>query len=115
MRIDNLLSDDAVTAELGQRLAALRLARQITQAQLADAAGISKRTVERIEGGASTQLTNVIRYLRGLDAVGLLEGLLPPPTANPIDLLEGRGKRRQRARPSATEEAAAAWVWGEDK
>lgn len=117
MRIENILSDEAVTRELGQRLAALRLARQVTQAQLAEKAGISKRTVERLEDGASTQLFNLIRYLRALEMLDALEGLLPAATANPIDQLERRGRTRRRARPDAhaVAEPDTPWTWGEDR
>jgi transcriptional regulator with XRE-family HTH domain len=115
MRIDDQSSDETITVELGKRLAALRLSRQITQAQLAHEAGISKRTVERIEDGESTQLVNVIRYLRALDALSALEALVPPVTSDPLGLIERRGQRRQRARPRATPAVASTWVWGEDK
>ncbi|MCA9576250.1 MAG: helix-turn-helix transcriptional regulator [Polyangiales bacterium] len=117
MRIDNHLSDESVTAELGERLAALRVARSLTQEQLSVAAGISKRTVERLEGGGSTQLVNLIRCLRALDTLSAMDALVPPATSDPIDLLQRRGKRRQRvrARAEAPAPTPAAWVWGDDK
>ena len=46
MKISRDLSDEAILREVGGRLAAARLARNLTQAALADAAGVSKRTVE---------------------------------------------------------------------
>lgn len=44
---------------------------QLTQADLGEQAGVSKSTVERVEIGASVQLTTVIRILRILDLCGL--------------------------------------------
>lgn len=59
MNIDEMLSDEAVLAELGQRLARLRVERDYTQAMLAEQAGISKRTLERLEAGPSCQLNSL--------------------------------------------------------
>lgn len=60
------MTDAAVLAELGERLARLRLQRNLTQAQLAREAGVSKRTLIRLERGESSQVTNLIRVVRSL-------------------------------------------------
>ena len=128
MKFSNILSDDAVMEELGHRIAAARLERQMTQAQLAEAAGVSKSTVERLEDGASAQLTNVVRCLRALDKLEGLERLLPETPANPIELLKRKGTRRSRVRPSKgggtsqsrpgpTQDTplVPGWAWGDKK
>ncbi len=115
MTITNLSTDDAVLLELGQRLARQRLSQGITQEQLADAAGVSKRTVQRLEDGAPAQLPNLIRCLRALGCLDALDALLPHDARNPIDLLERRGQPRQRARPGVAEPAAKPWVWGDEQ
>jgi serine/threonine-protein kinase HipA len=98
MKLTNSLSDDAVLTEVGRRMAATRIERHMTQAQLAEAAGVSKRTVERLEDGASTQLSNLIRCLRALDRLEGIERRLPEMPANPIELLKRSGASRTRAR-----------------
>ena len=65
MKITNLTTDDAALVEFGRRSADARLTRQMTQAQFAEAAGVSKRTIERLEDGASTQFGNLIRCRTG--------------------------------------------------
>ena len=117
MKISSLTTDDAALAELGRRIAEARLARQMTQAQFAQAAGVSKRTVERLEGGASTPTANLVRCLRALDKLDGLDRLLPQSPPNPIDLLERHGKTRQRARPDPDEGAGAGrpWTWGDEQ
>ncbi len=97
MRISGLLTDDAVLAEVGARLAATRLARNLTQQALATEAGVSKTTVERAETGLSVTLPNFLRILRALDLMDGLEQLLAPPLASPVDLVRREGRRRQRA------------------
>jgi DNA-binding XRE family transcriptional regulator len=65
MPIHRLMSDAALLQELGQRIARLRLERNLSQSQLAEQAGISKRTLERLEAGAAaTQLSLFLRVLR---------------------------------------------------
>jgi transcriptional regulator with XRE-family HTH domain len=115
MRFTNLLTDEAVQVEIGHRIAAGRLARQLTQAQLAEAAGVSKRTVERLEDGASTQLCNLLRCLRALDMLAGLERLLPEALISPIELLKRRGRLRARARPPKDARPTVAWSWGDEE
>ena len=115
MRIENALTDEALLTELGERLAQFRLNQNITQAELAERAGVSKRTVERIEAGASTQLANLVRLLR---ALGLLENfklLAPEPTPSPMEQLKLQSKARVRA-SSKTEKSLRSgnWQWGDE-
>jgi transcriptional regulator with XRE-family HTH domain len=128
MKFTNLLSNDAVTQEMGRRIATARLERQMTQAQVAEAAGVSKRTIERLEDGQPTQVANLIRCLRVLDKLEGLERLLPEASINPMEHLKGRTTQRQRARPPKADDAArsttgpsanaptrSAWVWGDKR
>lgn len=115
MKYTNLLSDAAVMAELGHRITETRLARQMTQAKLAEEAGVSKRTVERLEGGESTQLSNLIRCLRVLKKLEGFEHLLPEMRPNPAELLGRHGKSRLRARTSRNNSSAEPWTWDDEK
>lgn len=97
MKITGSLSDEAVLAELGNRIASRRLDLQLTQAAVAEQAGIAKRSLERMEAGQTTQLDTLIRVLRVLDAASELDSLIPAAEPRPMDLLQRKGKRRQRA------------------
>ncbi len=115
MKISPLLTDDAILAEIGERLAARRIDLQLTQAAVAEQAGIAKRTLERMEAGHSSQLSSLIRVLRVLDAMPGLENLLPESGPRPMDLLQRKGKRRQRA--SGRRGAGSAdkpWSWADE-
>jgi transcriptional regulator with XRE-family HTH domain len=115
MRFDRFLSDEAALQEMGERLRRLRFEREWTQSDLAEAAGISRGTVERLESGASTQLTNWVRCLRALGQLENLERLLPEAEPGPIELLEGRGRPRRRVRPGKAPASleTGPWRWGE--
>src|ERR1700722_9589409 len=93
-------SSATVLEELGLRLAQARLDHNLTQEGLAIAAGVSKRTVERLETGKSVQLSNLVRVLGALDLSRNLDQLVPPVGARPIEQLKHQGKARRRASPS---------------
>ncbi len=98
MRIGKETADEAVLGELGRRLAQVRLRKNLTQAQLAAKAGVSKRTVERLEvGGVAPQLSGFIRICRALDLLERFELLVPEPVVSPMALLKLGGKQRRRA------------------
>lgn len=114
MPIQRLMSDEALLQELGQRIARLRLERNLSQAQLAEQAGISKRTLERLEAGAAaTQLSLFLRVLRQLDLLERLELLLPEPQASPLALLEQQQSTRKRASRRRVAKPASSWAWGQ--
>jgi len=115
MQITKLLSDDAILAELGTRIARFRLERQLTQAALAEQAGVAKRTVERIEAGASAQVSSLIRVLRVLDLLPALDRLIPETGPRPMDLLKRKGKVRRRASARhRSESPAEPWTWDDE-
>ena len=99
MEKDQHITDATALALLGDRVARRRLARNLTQAQLARDAGVSKRTMARLEAGESTQLTNLIRIIRALGLIAHLDALIPLPAPSPLEQLRSRGKQRRRASP----------------
>jgi transcriptional regulator with XRE-family HTH domain len=106
-------SDEAILADLGTRLGAARLARNATQAELAREAGVSKRTLERLEAGQPTQFTSFIRVLRALDQLDGLDLLLPAAEPGPMDLLRSAGKVPQRASKGGRPPSKP-WSWGDE-
>jgi transcriptional regulator with XRE-family HTH domain len=117
MRITKQATDATILSELGARLTRIRLERNLTQAQLAKEAGVSKRTVQRLEAGAvATQLSGFIRVCRVLDAIERFDLLVPEPVPSPMEQLKLAGRKRQRAstakpnRPTGTK-----WQWGSEK
>jgi len=108
-------SDDALLKQLGERLLQYRLNKNMTQAALAKEAGVSARTINRIEHGHSTQLSNLIRLLRSLGLLENMDALVPEPAMSPMQQLKLQGKNRQRGSSTTTEAAGEAWSWGEDE
>jgi transcriptional regulator with XRE-family HTH domain len=115
MKISPQLTDAAVLQELGGRLAAARVERNLTQAALAKQAGVAKRTVERLESGeVATQLSGFLRVCRVLGLLERFEALLPEPVPGPMAQLNQAGRKRQRAtRRTSAPGGAKPWTWAE--
>ncbi len=115
MKISPQLSDEAVLKELGGRLAGARIEHNLTQAALAEKAGVSKRTVERLESGeVATQLSGFLRVCRSLGLLERFETLLPEPVPGPMAQLKQAGRKRQRATGKKTaQDKTKKWTWGE--
>jgi transcriptional regulator with XRE-family HTH domain len=117
MKITTELTDSAVLHEIGDRLERRRIDGGLTQAQLAEEAGISKRTVERIEAGHSTDFVMLVRVLRVLKLFEALDQLVLDLPQSPILLLKGRGRARKRvghsrrAAGATAPKPAAPWKW----
>lgn len=116
MRLSRQLSDAAILRELGNRLASARLANNLTQAALAQEAGVSKRTIERLESGeVASRLSALVRVCRVLGLMERLDALLPVAAPGPVEQLQLAGRTRKRAskpRP-ATPRRATKWTWGD--
>ncbi|MDT8438611.1 MAG: helix-turn-helix transcriptional regulator [Wenzhouxiangellaceae bacterium] len=112
MTISESESDQAILARLGERLAQRRIAMRLSQAELAEKAGIGKRTVERIEAGESAQAITLIRLFRVLELLPALDAMIPAESARPMELLRHGGKmpRRVRKTEKPTPEAGD-WHW----
>ena len=115
MKIEQKSTDEMIIRELGERLAGVRLERNLTQAALAEQAGVSKRTVERLESGeVATQLSGFVRVCRVLGLVERFDALAPEPGLSPIALLKLQGRKRKRAsRKKPFAGAPKEWTWGE--
>jgi transcriptional regulator with XRE-family HTH domain len=114
MKIDSKMTDDALMRWVGERLSGLRLARNLTQQQLAEQAGLGLRTVQRLElGAAATQLSGFLRVCRVLGLVERFETLIPEETAGPMAQLKQQGRKRRRATGKKVTAEPKQWTWGE--
>jgi transcriptional regulator with XRE-family HTH domain len=94
-------TDIEVLQEIGSRLRAYRLQRNLAQADLATSAGINRTTIRDIEAGKDSQLSSLVKLLRALGRLEDIDAFLPKPSVSPIQLMKLQGKPRRRARKSA--------------
>ena len=95
MRFD-FYTPSEIAAILGKRLKQQRLQQNITQAILAERAGIGISTIARIESGQGGTLDNVIRMA---SALGLINELaetfaLKPTTIDEVIATQSPGRQR---------------------
>jgi len=115
MKIEPRMTDEALLKLIGERLAQLRLSKNLTQEQLAEQAVLGMRTVQRLElVVAATQLSGFIRVCRALGLIERFEVLIPEAAASPIARLKLHSRQRQRASGRKSEGAKPKkWTWGE--
>jgi transcriptional regulator with XRE-family HTH domain len=109
------ITDERFLHVLGERLARIRLAKNLTQEELAERAGLGIRTIQRLElGKAATQLSGFVRVCRALDLLAALDAMIPEQTVSPIEQLKLHGRRRRRASGrKMTMREPKKWTWGE--
>jgi transcriptional regulator with XRE-family HTH domain len=115
----SLAAPAQVARDLGRRLEALRLARNQRRVDLASAAGVSLRTLARLETTGRATVETLVRVMAALGLSDHLQGLLPDATLRPIDRIDRGGKPRQRARPKQASgkrspHTNAGWKWGDE-
>ena len=125
MNIDfHLASNEQIETELGRRIKRERVAQGLNQTELAERAGVVRRTVSSVERGEGASLTTFIALLRGLDAIRELERILPDPGPSPIALTEGTPRVKERKYPYKPRQkkngddpdvAKTPWKWGDEK
>jgi transcriptional regulator with XRE-family HTH domain len=79
-----------LAVELGRKAKAFRLWKCLEQAEVADRAGISVRTLRLLEQGKGSNLDTLLRVMKALGTLDGLEVLFPKtPTIDPLAMLKG--------------------------
>lgn len=89
-------SPDEIAENLGQRIRAARLSTNVSQAAVADKAGISRRALVQLEGGRGSTVYTLICVLKALGLEQQLSFIAPMPTVSPMAMLKAK-RLRSRA------------------
>lgn len=98
-----------LAATFGERLKTERLNRNLSQAALAERAGVSRNTVARFEAGHGGALDSVARLALALPINDLIAALATPPARRP------EAEDRERARAASLREPRAPFRWGDER
>ncbi len=113
MKIEGSLTDEIILKELAGRFARLRIRNEMTQAQLAEEAGVSMSTIQRLESGeVSIQLIALIRIMRALKLLESFDQVIDDQELSPIEQMDRKGKTRKRVRHQK-KQSSTEWKWGE--
>ena len=110
----SIATSEQIEGALCKKIENIRLARNITQAEIANEAGVSLRTIGRLEKGQGVSLDTFIRVLIALGIHQNLEALLPDPSIRPIDRVNIGGRERKRASSSRSSVENTPWLWGDE-
>lgn len=104
---------EVIERDLCKKLESVRLLQNVSQAKLAEAAGVSRRTISRMENGAGTTLDTFIRVMLALNLSDHLAALLPDSDIRPIERVgrKGKGERKNASSPR-TPQQTKKWEWG---
>jgi len=91
------MTDTAIQSMLGERIKVERLNQNRTQMEIARAAGVGIKLVERLENGSGCHLRNLIKILRALGKIDQVDSLLPEPGISPLVLARLAGRQRKGA------------------
>lgn len=104
-RITHIMMDanteHEIAREIGRRLRAYRLQRNLRTADVAARAGLNRNTVINAESGSNPRIDTIIRILRVLGRLDAIDAFLPAPSLSPIQLMRSVRSPRQRARKSS--------------
>lgn len=92
------MSDKALAEHVGNFIKHHRLEQNKTQDVLSNSAGISRSTLSLLERGETVTLATLIRVLRALDLLHLMESFKIDSTLSPMALAKMEQEKRQRAR-----------------
>jgi len=99
-------------SELGRKIKQYRISQEMSQQDIVDATGISKRSISRLEQGESVQVDTLFKVLIALNLGNNIELLVPDQTKRPSYYLYAEKDRPQRVRKKIKK---TNFKWGEDK
>jgi len=107
-------SSSQIEQALGELLARHRLNNNLSQVVLAERAGVSLRTIKRVENGEGSSLDTFVRILIALGLQENLESLIPIADFSPLDRIDEKTHERQRARTARKAKPVKPWIWSDE-
>ncbi len=91
------MSDPTIVKDVCSNLKQMRLNKNMSQADLAQVAGLNRVTISRMEAGRAATLLTLVQVLRALDKLEVLDVFREESEVSPLNLLKLQGKQRLRA------------------
>ncbi|MBO4952748.1 MAG: helix-turn-helix domain-containing protein [Lachnospiraceae bacterium] len=98
--------------ELGQKIKLYRIMNELSQQDLEDKTGVSKRSISRLEQGESVQVDNLFKILLALGLGDNIDLLVPDQTKRPSYYLDNKEKKPKRVRKKKDEKK---FKWGDEE
>ena len=106
-------TNDAIMRQIGSKLKELRIERNMKQAELADASGVSVFTISSVENGKATSLLTIVQLLRALEHLDYLDSFFQEAAISPIAYakLLKNNKKKVRVKSSSAEKNKDVSEW----
>lgn len=115
-RMSNELTNMEILNEIGIRIKTIRLSENMRQEELAELAGVSSKTIARLENGSSLSLDNFLSIMRVLRILENLEVAIPSREGSPIEALEIEKNKKSKMRASSKKDKEETdWKWGDER
>ncbi|GMU85162.1 MAG: hypothetical protein AMXMBFR48_04040 [Ignavibacteriales bacterium] len=103
------MTDDALTEHIGSFVKHHRLEQNIPQQELAEKAAISRSTLALLERGNPVTLATLIRVLRVLGLLRVMDAFVIDKKISPLALAKMEQKKRKRANKSGNASEESQW------
>lgn len=97
--------------ELGQKIKTYRILNEVSQQELENKSGVSKRSISRLEQGEAVQVDNLFKILTALGLGDNIELLVPDQTKRPSYYLEKIESQPKRVRKKTEKHD---FKWGDE-
>lgn len=98
--------------ELGKKIKTYRIMNEMSQQDLEDKSGVSKRSISRLEQGESVQVDNLFKIIIALGLGDNIELLVPDQTKRPSYYLENIENKPKRVRKKIEKND---FKWGDEE
>jgi len=98
--------------ELGKKIKTYRIMNEMSQQDLEDKSGVSKRSISRLEQGESVQVDNLFKIIIALGLGDNIELLVPDQTKRPSYYLEKTESKPKRVRKKTEKND---FKWGDEE
>ena len=92
------LTTEELEAQLGDQFRATRLRQNLTQAEVADRAGVALNALRALEAGQGARVATLVRVVRALEKLEWLAMLHAEPSVSPMQMLKSSVPRQRAGR-----------------
>ena len=115
MKLTVRSSNEEFLREFGKRIRETRIGLDMTQNEVAKKAGVTAKTISRIENGEDLAVSTMLNVLRALGLVQNIDALIPEPTARPSMLMANEKERLRVRKKAGQNDSSRQWKWGDEK
>lgn len=91
-------TNNAILRQIGSKLKELRIERNMKQAELAEASGVSVFTISSVENGNTPSLLTFVQLLRTLEHLDYLDSFFQEEVISPIAYAKLMNKKKKKVR-----------------